>query len=163
MPKLLLTVVNMVLESPSIIISEYPAPLAALTIAQLLTFNSVRHKRREGPTTSVNVRHSTDQESPVPMYIGLMVHAQTRKRELADRLSHVAVSMTYDRVLRLSSQLGKTVMRQFHKEQVECPPKMRGDVVTTAAVDNIDHNPSSTTSKESFHDTGISFLQHHAF
>ena len=32
---------------------------------QLLTFNSVRHWRREGPTTSANVRHSTAQETDV--------------------------------------------------------------------------------------------------
>jgi hypothetical protein len=40
---------------------------------------------------------------------------------------------------------------------------MRGDVFKTSAVDNIDHNPSSTTSKESFHGTGISLLQHPVF
>lgn len=31
---------------------------------------------------------------------------------------------------------------------------------TTAAVDNIDYNPSSTTAKTSFHGTGISLIQH---
>ena len=30
----------------------------------------------------------------------------------------------------------------------------------TAAVDNIDHHPSSTTAKDSFQGTGISLLQH---
>ena len=97
------------------------------------------------------------------MYIGLMVQVQTRKRELLDRLSHVGASITYDSVLRLSSEIGETVMRQFHKEFVVCPPKMRGDGFTTAAVDRIDHNPSSTTSNESFHGTGISLFQHPAF
>ena len=77
--------------------------------------------------------------------------------ELVDQLSHVGVGITYDRVLRLSAQLGESVMRQFHKEQI------RGDVSTTAAVDKINHNPSSTTSKESFHGTGISLFQHPAF
>ena len=33
-------------------------------------------------------------------------------------------------------------------------------VFTTAAVDNTDHNPSSTTSQGSFHGTAISLLQH---
>ena len=36
---------------------------------------------------------------------------------------------------------------QFHIEQVVCPPKLCGGVFTSAAVDNIDHNPSSTTLK----------------
>ena len=33
---------------------------------------------------------------------------------------------------------------------------------TTAAIDNIDHNPSSTSSHDSFHGTGISLFQHPA-
>ena len=34
------------------------------------------------------------------------------------------------------------------------------DLFTTAAVDNIDHNPSSATAQDSFHGTGISIFQH---
>ena len=41
-----------------------------------------------------------------------------------------------------------------------CPPKLRRGLLTTGAVDNIDHNPSSTTAKDSFHCTGISLMQH---
>ena len=33
---------------------------------------------------------------------------------------------------------------------------------TAAAVDNIDHNPSSNTSNDSFHGTAISLTQHHS-
>jgi len=40
---------------------------------------------------------------------------------------------------------------------------MRGRVFTTATVDNINHNPSSTASKQSFHGTAISLVQHHLF
>ena len=72
-----------------------------------------------------------------------MVHAQARER--VAWLSYVGVSITYGREFRLSVQLGESVMQQFHKEHVVCPPKMRGDIFTTAAVDNIDHNHSSTT------------------
>ena len=32
--------------------------------------------------------------------------------------------------------------------------------ITTGSVDNIDHNPSSRTSKDSFHGTAISLTQH---
>ncbi|KAK2142782.1 hypothetical protein LSH36_914g00022 [Paralvinella palmiformis] len=38
---------------------------------------------------------------------------------------------------------------KFHNEQVVCPAKMWDDVFTTAAVDYIDHNPSSATSNQS--------------
>ena len=37
---------------------------------------------------------------------------------------------------------------------------MKSNVFTTATLDNIDHNPSSTTTEDSFHGTGISLFQH---
>ena len=41
-----------------------------------------------------------------------------------------------------------------------CPPRLKGSIFATAAVDNTDHNPSSTSSHDSFHGTGISLFQH---
>lgn len=49
---------------------------------------------------------------------------------------------------------------RFEQENVVCPPKLLGNVFTTGAVDKIDHNPSSTTSHDSFHGTAISLMQH---
>ena len=65
---------------------------------------------------------------------GLMVDAQIRKREFLDRLSRVGISITYDSVFSLSTQLRETVMQQLHKELVVCRAKMCGDVFTTAMV-----------------------------
>ena len=89
-----------------------------------------------------------------------MLHAHTRKRELVDKFFHLGLSISYDRVLRLSAEMGNSVCQRFHMEKVVCPPTLRGDVFTTAAVDNIDHNPSVTTAKDSLHGTAISSLQH---
>ena len=55
--------------------------------------------------------------------------------------------------------MGNSVCARFESEGVVCPPKLRKGVVTTAAVDNIDHNPSSVTAQGAFHGTGISLLQ----
>ena len=52
------------------------------------------------------------------------------------------------------------ICEQFKVDRVFCPPKLRKNIFTTAAYDNIDHNPSSTTAKEAFHGTGISVFQH---
>lgn len=41
-----------------------------------------------------------------------------------------------------------------------CPTSLRKGLFTTAAVDNIDHNPNSTTSNDSFHGARISLFQH---
>ena len=38
--------------------------------------------------------------------------------------------------------------------------KLCGKIFTTAEVDNINHNPSSTTANDSFHGTAISLVQH---
>ena len=40
------------------------------------------------------------------------------------------------------------------------PPILRNGLFTTGNLDNIDHNPSSSTSKDSFHGTALSVTQH---
>ena len=105
-------------------------------------------------------RHTRSSETPLFIYLGLLLHAHTRKKDLVDKLSHLGLCISYDRVLRLSADLANSVCRRFEQEQVVCPPKLRTNLFTTAAVDNIDHNPSSTTATDSFHATGISMFQH---
>ena len=58
--------------------------------------------------------------------------------------------------------MGNNVCARYEDEGVVCPPKLKKRVFTTAAVDNIDHNPSSATAQGAFHGTGISLFQHHA-
>ena len=90
----------------------------------------------------------------------MLLHPHTRKRELVDRLSHQGMIISYTRVLELSAQTGNSACQQFHREQVVCSPTMRSNVFTTSAIDNINHNASSTTAKRSFHGTATSILQH---
>ena len=68
--------------------------------------------------------------------------------------------VSYDRVLEISAKLGESVVCQYVDDGVVCPPALRTRLFTTSAVDNIDHNPSSTTAKASFHGTSISIIQH---
>ena len=157
-PQLLLTMVSMMLEGAGIKNqARQSSSSASLTIAQLIKYNSVKHERRAAGT---DVPHSISQETPLPIYLGLMLHAHTRKRELVDTLSGLGISIAYDRVLRISAELGNGTCQRFQMEKVVCPPKLRSRVFTTSAVDNIDHNPSSTTAHDSFHGTGISLIQH---
>ena len=162
-PQMLICLVNMILEGPNIKDQMTDTGTAAVAIAQILKFNSVKHKRMQSTSPSSTVRHSHAQETPLPIYVGMMLHAHTRKKELVDRLAHVGLSISYDRVLRLTAQMANSVCEQFHLEQVVCPPSMRGKVFTTAAIDDIDHKPSSKTAKSSFHGTAISLIQHPSF
>ncbi|KAI0227487.1 hypothetical protein LSAT2_022011, partial [Lamellibrachia satsuma] len=129
--------VSKVLEGPSIKDQTADSTTATLAIAQL-KFNSTKHKRTRDTTASVTVRHTAAQETPVPMYIRIMLHVHTRKRELVvHKMSHLGMSSFYDRVLWLSAHRGNSVCQQFHREQVVGLPKMRSKVFTAAAVDNI--------------------------
>lgn len=49
---------------------------------------------------------------------------------------------------------------RYNNEGVVCPSKLRRELFTTAAVDNIDHNASSTSSQSSLHGTAISLVKH---
>ena len=156
-PQGLLSLVTMILEGPNAKCQLTGKPSqAALTLAELLKFNSVKHACKTEQCT----RHIKSQETPLPVYIGVMLHVKTRKRDLIDRLHALGMSISYDHVLRLSSDMANAVCEHFKETQTVCPPNLKRNVFTTAAVDNIDHNTSSTTAITSFHGKSISLIQH---
>ena len=53
-------------------------------------------------------------ERLLPLYLGVLTHNKTRKKELVDSLFEFV-----------------------------CPPKLQDEIFTTSAINNIDHNPSS--------------------
>lgn len=85
-PPVLLALVTTILEGASMKHHTESTIQAALSISQLLKFNSLKHRRADTGSIACPVRHATAQETPVPIYIGLMLHAHTRKRELVDKL-----------------------------------------------------------------------------
>ena len=70
------------------------------------------------------------------------------------------ISISYDRVLEISAQLGEAVVTKYVQDGVVCPPRLRKELFTTSVLDNIDHNPTATTANTSFHGTSISIFQH---
>ena len=68
---------------------------AALTLAQLLKFNSVKHTRKTEECT----RLVKSQETPLPVHIGVTLYMKTRKRDLIDRLHSLGMSISCDEVL----------------------------------------------------------------
>ena len=129
---------------------------AALTVSQLIRFNSVVRHRKD----SQAIYHTKDRETPLPTYLGLLVHAETRKKSLVDKLCDLGLSISYNRVLEISSEMGNNMGERFQAEKVVCPSNLKLKLFTTSAVDNIDHNPSSTTATGSLHGTAISLFQH---
>ena len=130
---------------------------AALTLSQLLMFNSFK-RCRDG--NSHTLRHQLERDTPLAQYVGVLIHSKTRKRELVDALFELGLCISYDRLMSISTLLGNNLCHQFEMEKAVCPPKLKKTVLTTAAIDNVDHNPSSTTAEGSFHGTSISLFQH---
>ena len=160
-PTSVLALVSMIIDGPTIkkdnkdVEEEDQVIKAALTISQLLSFNSCK-QGRAGQT----VRHRREKECPLPIYTALKIYGETRKRGLVDVMHKLGLCISYDWVMVISTDLANSVTAQFEQDGVVCPPKLRNDVFTTAGIDNIDHNPSSTTASDSFHGTAISLVQH---
>ena len=113
-------------------------------------------RRHLGSTGS---HHSKDGETPLPVHISVMVHGHTRKRELVDIVFHLRLSISYDRVLDISMGMAIAAAQQYESNEVVCPLILRKNLFATAAVDNIDHNPSWATAHDAFHGTCISLFQ----
>ena len=127
---------------------------ASLTLAQLACFNAVKKAR---PNTAT-IEHSKERETPLPVYVGLTVLAQTRKKELVDSMFTLGLIVSYSRVLEISTELASKACSQFQRGGVVCPMKLRSGLFTTAAVNNLDHNPSATSATDAFHGTAISLF-----
>ena len=128
---------------------------AAISITQLLTFNAVNCSRK----SSNDVWHNVDQETRLPLYLGLLVHNKTRKQELIDILFKRGLSVSYNRVLQLSTDIANTVIDQYEDDGVVCPAILKG-LFTLGNLDNLDHNPTSTSAHTAFHGTALSMTQH---
>ena len=99
-------------------------------------------------------------ECPLPIYAALKIHGTTRDKSLIETFYKLGICISYDRLLSISTEHTNSVIGRYEREGVLCPSKLREGLFTTAAVDNIDHNPSSISAHDSFHGTAISLVQH---
>ena len=135
---------------------RFGASKTDLAMAQLLQYICYAGFKEGAPTH----RHSKDRETPFPIYIGLSVFAKTRMKKLIEMLHANGLSISYDHVLEISAELGDAVVSKYIMDGVVCPLELRRGLFTTSAMDNIDHNPSASSSTTSFHGTSISLFQH---
>ena len=126
-------------------------------MAQLLQYNCYS-MNKEGSST---YRHSKERETPFLLFLGMSVYAKTQKKVLVELHHDHELSVSYERVLEISAQFGDAAVSRYQKEgDVVCPPILRKSLFSTAATDNIDHNPTATMATTSFHGTSISLFQY---
>jgi hypothetical protein len=153
-PSNLKTLVSMLLNGADLKDQDSTDSQASITISQTTLFNYKKHA-----ATSAKSRHSLEMEPPLPLYIGMKIHTETRSKKLIGQLFDLGLSVSYDRVLQLESQLATAVCENFMNKGTVVPAQLRHGLFTVGALDNLDHNPSSTSAKGSFHGTGISLFQ----
>ena len=88
-----------------------------------------------------------------PHWQSIYVHARTRKCDLIETLFDLGLSISYGRVMDMSTTIDNDVCEQYHRNQVVCSPNLREN-------SSHDHTPSSTTATDALHGTGISLFQH---
>jgi len=159
-PPSLLAPVAMILNGPNIEVQSSSTAMSqsVLTISQLLVHNSLVRSQKNH--TSSSVRHNHDRETPLPIFLGVMLHTKTRKRDFVVGMYHLGLSISYSRVLNISTQLYNKICHHYKATNAVCPLELKCGHFTAAAVDNIDHNPSSTTAHNAFHGTAHSLFQH---
>ena len=127
------------------------------TVSQLLMYKARKRKQKEDSASS---QQSLKREPPVPLYVGLKIHTLTCNKGITDRFEKLGLSVPYDRVLQVERILAQNLCKQFREENIVCPPSLHKWLYTVAAINNIDHNPSSTAATGSLHGTAISIIQH---
>ena len=75
-------------------------------------------------------------------------------------MCHLGLTISPDRLLDISTNMGNKAIAVFEKEGVVCPLNLKYDLFTTSATDNLDVNPSSATAMSAFHGTATSLNQH---
>ena len=141
-----------------------------MNIAQILmheveTDRQAKHKTKQEkessstPSKRAN-RHALSSENRHVLGIGLRVHAKTRSRHLVTYLHSCGVSVGYDRILQLESQLAEAILKNIREVGVHIPSGLvKGQPVFFAA-DNIDFEEDTVDGRNTFHGTVLVVFQH---
>ena len=62
--------------------------------------------------------------------------------------------------MEIQTNITKQLCKEYQEKNLVCPPRLQEGIFTVTAIDNLDHNPSSSTASKSFHGTGISIFQY---
>lgn len=155
-PPVLLKLIQLILTGNSPLSSEQQRYQESLSISQLIVTNSVK---RMTLNENRHKRYGTLKETPLTQYIGTMLYRNTRSEKLVNIMFSLGMSISYQRVLNISDDILASLQQHYDDEGLMCPIGLQKNTYTVGAVDNIDHNPTSATSRRSFHGTGISIFQ----
>lgn len=139
-PPSLMCLVSMLLNGPNIESQDFEESQTCLTIVQLIIFNLKKIKK----LTAKSDRHNQDREPPLPLYLGMSVHAQTRSKKFVNQLYELGLSVSYQRIDDIMNNFATSACDHFKSVGIVCPLSLQNGLFTIGAIDNLDHDPSST-------------------
>lgn len=104
------------------------------------------------------MRHKSGRETLVPLFGALKIHALTRKEGVVDMIFQLGMSMAYDHVLQVVTDMANGTCEHFETEGVVCHFHVILGHFTVGSLDYCDQYPASATAHDSFHGTSISFF-----
>ena len=126
----------------------------SLKLASLLAKLFSTTQNEDLPHPGTKMRHSFKREPPISVYIGLNIRQQARSKKLIQQLYQMGIIICYDRVTELEDWIATSTCEQFIQDGAVAPACLRKGLFTIGDLDNIDNDPSSTTTQTSFHGTG---------
>ena len=106
-PPSLTTLIRMILEGPNIESQSETIRTKshiAVVPSERVQFNTVKSSRVAGGSG-----HNRTRETPLPIYLSMLIHAKTRKRELVDTFFNLELCVSYDRYMNMSADLANSV------------------------------------------------------
>ena len=121
--------------------------------------NILYNTKKRTSHSSGKTKHTLEREPHLHIYSSLNSNAQARSKKLIQQLYQMGISISYDRVKQLEELITISLCERFEEDGVVSPVCLWKGLFTVGALDNMDYNPSSTTSLTSFHVTGIILFQ----
>lgn len=107
-PASLVLLVGMLIKGPTTKIDPSNNQVC-VSVSQLILFNSVARPRHR-PEANGSTHHIQSRECPLPIDTGLNIHRATRDRALIDAFYNLGLSISYDRLLTVSTETTNCVI-----------------------------------------------------
>lgn len=126
--------------------------LAQSTISMCLTERQLKNRKSQAINTT--------REMPQQLAVSLAIHQAIRSKEIVNLLHGFGMAVEYNRLLRVESQIEKTVLQRMEKEGgMYLPPDIVKGRHVFFAIDNVDFAEDTPDGKRTLHGTAMAIYQ----
>ena len=126
--------------------------LAQSTISMCLTERQLKNRKSQAINTT--------REMPQQLAVSLAIHQAIRSKEIVNLLHGFGMAVEYNCLLRVESQIEKTVLQRMEKEGgMYLPPDIVKGRHVFFAIDNVDFAEDTPDGKRTLHGTAMAIYQ----